>query len=88
MRRQILKLTKKLIPECSGFGPNGFRHLVATNWLQKLPTDYPTVGDMLNDALEIVVRNYAHVRKDTFLAKPSADIVKLMAGQSEERVAK
>ncbi len=64
MDSQISKLTRRLIPETLGFGPHAFRHLVATDWLRKHPNDYITVAALLNDKLETVIKNYAHLKLD------------------------
>lgn len=60
----FLRLTRRNIPTCSGFGPHAMRHLVATNWLNKHPNDFLTVAELLNDTLEVVLQNYAHLKKD------------------------
>ncbi|MGP8476438.1 tyrosine-type recombinase/integrase [Burkholderia sp. PR2] len=62
--RQVEELTRRLIPETLGFGPHGFRHLVATDYLRKNPNDYPTVALLLHDKLETVLAEYAHLRQD------------------------
>lgn len=62
--RHVAKLTRRHIPGCPGFGPHAFRHLVATNWLRQNPNDYLTVAELLNDSLNVVLANYAHLRKD------------------------
>jgi integrase len=75
LRIQIL--TARLIPGCPGIGPHAFRHLVATAWLKKNPNDFLTVAELLNDRLETVMRNYAHLIKDDSLAKHAAQIENL-----------
>ncbi len=59
------RLTHTLIPNCGGFGPHAMRHLVATNWLINNPNDFLTVSELLNDTLDVVMKNYAHLKKDT-----------------------
>lgn len=65
----VFQLTKKLIPETPGFSPHAFRNLVATVWLSRHPDDYLTVAELLNDRLETVIKSYAHLKKDTSLAR-------------------
>lgn len=65
----FFKLTKRHIPICSGFGPHAMRHLVATNWLTKNPNDFLTVAELLNDTLEVVLQNYAHLKKDAAFSR-------------------
>lgn len=42
-------------------GPNAFRHIVATDWLKSHPNDWDTVAGMLNDSVDTVAKNYAHL---------------------------
>jgi integrase len=62
--RHVEKLTRRHLPNCPGFGPHAFRHLVATSWLRRHPNDYLTVAELLDDTLQVVIQNYAHLRKD------------------------
>lgn len=64
MGAHIHKLTKRYIPSCPGFGAHAFRHLVATDWLTAHPNDYLTVAQLLNDELDTVIKNYAHLKRD------------------------
>lgn len=43
---------------------HAFRHLVATDWLTAHPNDYLTVAQLLNDELDTVIKNYAHLKRD------------------------
>lgn len=65
MASHIRKLMKRYIKGCPGFGPQSFRHLVATDWLTNHPNDYLTVAELLNDRLDTVRSNYAHLKRDT-----------------------
>ncbi len=65
MGAHIRKLTQRYIKGCPGFGPQAFRHLVATDWLTQHPNDYLTVAELLNDKLDTVMENYAHLKRDT-----------------------
>lgn len=64
LSEQVGRLTKRFIPGCPGFRPHAFRHLVATDWLTKHPNDFLTVAELLNDTIEVVMKNYAHLKKD------------------------
>ncbi|CAZ90058.1 putative Site-specific recombinase XerD [Thiomonas arsenitoxydans] len=64
MQRHLAKMSARYIPGSPGFGPHAYRHLVATNWLQQHPNDYLTVAELLNDKLETVLANYAHLKRD------------------------
>jgi len=70
----VFDLTKQFIPGCPGFGPQSVRHLVATAWLTKNPGDYLTVAELLNDRLETVIANYAHLKRDVSLGRLGAHI--------------
>ncbi len=52
------------IPECAGFGPHAFRHIIATDWLKSHPRDYMTVALILHDKLETVIASYGHLEAD------------------------
>lgn len=54
-------LTSTYIDACAGFGPHGFRHIIATDHLRRHPGDYLTVATLLHDKLETVLKNYAHL---------------------------
>lgn len=64
LSNQVSRITKRFIPGCPGFRPHAFRHLVATDWLMKHPNDFLTVAELLNDTIEVVMKNYAHLKKD------------------------
>ena len=54
------------------------RHLVATNWIVKNPNDFLTVSELLNDSPEVVMNNYAHLKKDTAFGRYNAQLQELM----------
>ena len=64
MSSLIRTLTIEHIPGCIGFGPHAFRHLIATDWLKKNPNDFYTVANLLNDSIEVVIKHYAHLKKE------------------------
>lgn len=83
MSMQVARLTKSHIPGCSGFRPHAFRHLVATDWLTKNPNDFFTVAELLNDTLAVVMKNYAHLKKDVAFSRYEAYIQQMLpAGMS------
>lgn len=64
LNRHVFKITKTYIPPCGGISTHAFRHLVATDWLTKNPNDFVTVAELLNDTIQVVIENYAHLKKD------------------------
>ena len=71
--RHIFKITARLM-DGPGIGPHAVRHLSATSWLKNHPEDVYTLAELLNDRLETVLRNYAHLRKDDSLARYAAHV--------------
>ena len=65
----VAKLTRMYVPGCMGFGPHGFRHIVATDWLKKYPNDYLTVSELLGDTMQTVIREYAHLKQDVAFSR-------------------
>lgn len=65
----VAELTKRHIPGCSGFAMHAIRHLIATDWLTKHPNDFLTVAELLNDTIEVVMKNYAHLKKDVAFSR-------------------
>ncbi len=59
---RIKYLTNVYIPDCVGFGPHAFRHIIATDHLKRNPGDYLTVSILLHDTLQTVLKNYAHLK--------------------------
>lgn len=64
LNKAVLKLTRRYLPGSPGFSPHAMRHLVATSWLRAHPDDFLTVAELLNDNLNTVLANYAHLRRD------------------------
>lgn len=52
------RITKLYIPEVHSFGPHGVRHLVATYFLNKSPSNFRGVAQLLHDRLETVLKRY------------------------------
>lgn len=67
--KRVFELTRQYIDDSPGFGPHGFRHLIATDWLTRHPNDYLTVAELLNDRLGTVIANYAHLKRDTSFSR-------------------
>lgn len=65
----VARLTRNYIQGCIGFGPHGFRHIVATDWLKRNPNDFLTVSELLGDTVETVIREYAHLKQDTAFSR-------------------
>lgn len=78
-------LTSTYIETCPGFGPHGFRHVIATDHLRRKPGDYLTVATLLHDKLETVLRSYGHLRVSDGLRVLSAGIREATAQLSAER---
>lgn len=81
----VLGITRKFIPGSGGFGPHGFRHLVATDWLRRNPNDFLTVAELLNDTLEVVMTTYAHLKKDDALSRHSSQLDELLPAHLQKR---
>lgn len=60
--RRLMQLTATYIPDCKGFGPHAYRHIIATDHLRRHPGDYLTVATLLHDMLETVLKNYGHLK--------------------------
>jgi len=58
LNKTFAELTKRHIPEVISFGPHGVRHLVATDFLNKSPSNFRGVAHLLNDSIETVLKNY------------------------------
>lgn len=71
---RVRKLTEKLIPGSPGFGPHAIRHIVATDWLRRYPGEFMTVAELLNDQLETVMKNYAHLKRDDSFSRYEAHV--------------
>jgi len=76
--QHVAKLTKRFIPNCPGFGPQAFRHLVATDWLTRHPNDFLTVAELLNDKFSTVIAHYAHLKRDTSFLRYEKSISELI----------
>ena len=78
LSHHLAKLTKRLIPGCGGIRSHAFRHLVATDWLTRFPNDFLTVAELLHDSLEVVLRDYAHLKKDSAFSRYEAHVNRMM----------
>lgn len=72
--KHVMKLTKRYIDGCCGISPHSFRHLVATAWLKRYPNSFMQVAELLNDRLETVMNNYAHLKRDDSLSMLNAHL--------------
>ena len=64
-----MKVVKLYLPESGGISAHAFRHLVATDWLTRFPNDFVTVAELLNDTIAVVIKTYAHLKKETSFAR-------------------
>lgn len=58
----MLKLTHLYIPQCPGFGPHAFRHIIATDYILNHPEGYVAAASILHDKIETVMEHYSHLR--------------------------
>lgn len=67
LQNLVTELTHLYIPDCPGFGPHAFRHVVATDIIKANPTyGFFLAAMALNDKLETVEREYAHLKSHEF----------------------
>lgn len=71
---RLKNLTATYIDGCPGFGSHAFRHIIATDHLQRHPGDYVTVAVLLHDTLATVLKNYSHLKTEHGLRSLSRDI--------------
>lgn len=64
LNRRVENLTRKYVWRCPGFGPHGFRHIVATSILKMSPNDWQTAALVLHDREDTVRAHYAHLRSN------------------------
>jgi transcriptional regulator with XRE-family HTH domain len=63
----VFEATKKFVPNCGGFRPQAFRHIVATEYIKNSEEGYEVAAKILNDRPETVRKAYSHVKiKDHF----------------------
>lgn len=77
------KITKNYIPEVHSFGPHGVRHLVATYFLNKSPSNFRGVAQLLHDRLETVLKRYDREKMDKAFNQHNlhlADLTHIMNG--------
>lgn len=60
MTNYVKSMTKQFFPNSPGFAMHAFRHVVATFFLKRNPSEYTKVANLLNDTLRTVLENYAH----------------------------
>jgi len=59
----VKELTQLYIPDCPGFGPHAFRHVVATDVIKAKPEfGFFLAAKVLHDKLETVEEEYAHLK--------------------------
>lgn len=82
----VRKIARKYIPGSDGIGTHAIRHLVATDWLRNYPGDYLTLAELLNDRIETVIENYAHLKKDDSFSRYEEHIAKVGASDHLRRL--
>ena len=60
----IRRVCKRFLPGGPSIGPQAFRKLVTTFWLKKSGRNYVAAASLLNDRLETVVADYAHLETE------------------------
>lgn len=78
LNMRVFYLTKTYIPQSMGFHVHTFRHLIATRWLDKYPSDYPTVAHLLGDDLQTVISTYSRPSPARAIDRAGQDIDTLM----------
>lgn len=58
---RVRLITRAMRAGRPGFGPHAFRHIVATDYLKRMPGAFQLVAHLLNDSLQTVLDNYGHV---------------------------
>lgn len=64
LSKRVAELTSQYIPNCHGFGPHAFRHIVATSILKASEGDYKTVAKILHDRVATVEKHYDGLRSN------------------------
>lgn len=82
---RIKYLTRVYIDGCPGFGPQAFRHIIATDHLVRHPGDYLTVAVLLHDKLATVLKYYAHLKVNMGLKVLSEGIRQASSDLAEQR---
>lgn len=71
------KITKLYIPEVHSFGPHGVRHLVATYFLNKSPSNFRGVAQLLHDRLETVLKRYDREKMDKAFSQHNLNLAEV-----------
>lgn len=82
---RLKQLTSTYIPNCPGFGPHAYRHIIATDHLRRHPGDYITVAKLLHDELATVLKNYGHLSVEDGVRALSSGIAEASAELAAER---
>lgn len=84
MTKRIKVVTERYFPLCDAFGPQAFRHVIATDHLKRHPKDYLTVAQLLHDTLASVMKAYAHLEVDDGLRTLHSGVAQAMAELESE----
>jgi len=63
-----IKATSTFISNCWGFGPQAWRHIIATDWIKNNPNGFQIAAYILHDRLETVRSNYEHLETDDWIS--------------------
>jgi hypothetical protein len=68
LSNRVRTATLRFLPETnSGFGPQAFRHIIATDYIKAHPNGFSAVAGILHDTLETVTKNYGHVNSGDWI---------------------
>lgn len=65
----VRRVTRRYLPNCPGFGPHAFRHIIATHLVKCYPVggcEYAAY--VLRDTLETIIAAYGHLREEDKVA--------------------
>ncbi|MCW5640976.1 MAG: helix-turn-helix domain-containing protein [Rhodoferax sp.] len=74
----VFDIVMTYLPESGGISAHAFRHLVATDWLTRFPNDFVTVAEILNDTIGVVIKAYAHLKKETSFNRYEEHVASMM----------
>lgn len=64
----IRGLTQRYLPNCPGFGPHAFRHIIATDYVRNHPEGFEVAARVLHDRPETIREAYSHVKNEDYFA--------------------
>lgn len=82
--KRVNAITAFYLPDSMGFGPQVFRHIIATDHLKRHPRDYLTVAHLLHDKIETVLKEYGHLTVDDGLRVLHSGVKEAMAELTQQ----